>query len=290
MLSVELITAAVEHFVNEIYEKIMKIQNRIFNEVIKPMTRTLRVHIDPTSLSDGKISMTRTPRVYIDPTSLTDGMISVYGSAVIGKLAEPVKLCHDRKCVEISIPKNSYLVGSNLFYNCQNLDKEKYFCQTLKNFETLQYNSEALYFRAAIDETLFKYNIGEGTFTWPNQTENPFYLSDDEIEDLVAETLGLPSKFGQMIRSDLSMGYITIFHVLLMPILIIKGIIRLVRWIIKRKSITEASEKRKIYAHLNSILSDHLSANRERGYKTEASKSRRNKRRRNQESRFMEIE
>ena len=91
-------------------------------------------------------------------------------------------------------------------------------------------------------------------------------------------------------RSDLSMGYITTFHLLLMPILLIKGMTRIVKWIIKRRSITKATEKRKIHQHLNSILSDHLSANRGKNNQTETVKSRRNKRRRNQESRFMEIE
>ena len=238
--------------------------------------------------------MWRTRAVYVDPTSLTDGKISVYGDTVTGRLAEAVKLCvkrnHDRKCIEISIPKNSYLAGSRLFYNCQNLDKEKYYCQTVKDFEALQYNSEPSYFRRTVDETLFRYNISDGKFTWPNKTKSPFYLSDDEIEILAAEALGLPSMLGEMMRSDLSMGYITTFHVLLMPILLIKGMTRVVKWIIKRRSITKATEKRKIHQHLNSILSDHLSANRGKNNQTETVKSRRNKRRRNQESRFMEIE
>ena len=236
------------HLVNHRVHMATHVLDLILDDII-----TLESTKNPQSLlSKYEAKMINVPENHFyDLKGLSNGVMQVYSNKSMFVRHSPLLMCDKSLvCVQLDSPKifiygstdlkcdSSIQIDNDIEY-CQNLVPD--YCMFAK-----KPTFECLFVGKRVQHDL-NYEIKNGEIYFYDRRrlrQKPFYLNDDELKYLISIVFPFSEKIGGFLDSLAYKGYMFGVHILLVIFLLVKGIIKFVKWINKRLRLYRETKER----------------------------------------------
>ena len=221
------------HFVAVRLEKLARLLDNIIGAV---MDLSELKNPSPTITKYNIVVVNKNTDTVYDLNSLTEGKLNVYHNKSEFIVYEPIEMCLNQKCAKLKASRTYVLANSNLkceiaplnirdFTYCPALTVE--YCMYAKQAD--QYCDFVGYTHQSTQDYVLKQNWI--VFKDRRLGKKKFYLSDLELQNLLDTLFPTDYRFSLFFDSIAYKSYQFSIHILLVLFFLIKGIIKISKWL-----------------------------------------------------------
>ena len=148
----------------------------------------------------------------------SDGKVigNMYENKVSVGLIEPVKICKNKKCVELKLQNPTYISKDTMkiYWDCHNIKDDKVYCKREKDFKCnlAKKSDEDCEFGETFTRGSFEYKIENEAIKFTGSSDEKFFLDDKEVGNLIKEIIQGDTDLGIFLKNDWTLSFVLFFH------------------------------------------------------------------------------